>query len=478
MIDEACELFSRNTGFPGHLLSLTIAEKRHVVDVLLAMLLQVLGSGLTSYDNFSHLLHLISNYLEAEWEEASREVSTGSGESNRVGKRLERHMFTVRACTVLLFLLEIQPTIPNLYESLAHSCGSVHGAAGWILSAMVNSYSDDIRSIGVRCIVAYLQRTAKSPESPLSLDGHVAIGQDKTKPSENNGTSSNTFALISNVGTGLLMSNVTQKLAAMGPSVRSPSKLTAAVVYKLLWHLLKSHRYRLGTKTQSSLIHMVFEDGNSSSQSFNFLRDNFVEVDDILGEGVKLDIAWADTVLTDTQVGPDSRIRDSLGVGTIMRLLRFLPGDYTDHWLSIFVGLSATNQGEIGKLCNYPDWQPCLFQLISEVLEQMTSFISLLRTSESTAHKGNASEHASSADPAHTDGMPSVQNSSPEETRSVVANTWQHNSAKLSERFDLSVELYAVLLGHCIREGGEKVIKFWPQQIESHLSLTIRFFVS
>ena len=420
------------------------------------MILQILGTGLTSYDNFPHILHLISSCLEAEWEDASREIANGVEDSNRIGKRQERHLFTVKACTVLQFLLHIQPTIPNLYENFAHSCGDVQGGAAWILSAMVNSYSDEIRSIGVRCLVAYLQRTAKSPDSPLSLDGRVVTGMDKT---DSGSTTSNTLALISNVGQGLLMSNVTQKLAAMGPIVKTPSKLTAAVVYKLLWHLLKSHRYRLGSKTQSSLIRMVFEDKNASFHNFKYLRDKFLTVDDILGDGVMLDIAWAEGVFGDTRIGTDTPIRDSLSTGTIMRLLRFLPGEFTDQWLSILVSLASTSQDEVGKLCDYPDWQPCLFQLISEVLEQMTKCVSISRATQNTESEGAPVEEALVVDSSVENGVFSVKDlKSPKDIGPTITNEVRNTSAQLSERFDLSVELYSILLGHSIREDSGKVI--------------------
>jgi hypothetical protein len=109
---------------------------------------------------------------------------------------------------------------------------------GWILSAMVNTFDDRIRSLGVRSVSAYLDFTSRTPDAPLSLGAPLQPSESETPPATDVSSSvrlaSNRFPLIA------------KGLAAMGPGVRAivvtPSKLTARVVFKLLWHFLKSHR--------------------------------------------------------------------------------------------------------------------------------------------------------------------------------------------------------------------------------------------
>jgi hypothetical protein len=55
---------------------LKLLERRHILDVLFGMMFQVLGVG-TSIEGFSHFLHMLSTYLESEWEQASKEVAEG-----------------------------------------------------------------------------------------------------------------------------------------------------------------------------------------------------------------------------------------------------------------------------------------------------------------------------------------------------------------------------------------------------------------
>ena len=435
------------------------------MDVVLGMIFQVLGLGETE-EGLSQFLHLISCYLEAEWELASKEVSAGVQAANRSGLREERYIFTVKASTIILLLLQTRPPIPNFYESFAASCGGIQGGAAWLLSALVNSHCDQIRSIGVRCVVSYIERTSRSPDSPLSLDRPITSDLDKSKGSGMDARTlqANTLSLISNVGQGALISNVARGLAAIGPSVRSalltPSKLTPRVVYKLLWHLLKSHRYRMHDRTQSSLIRMVFDDSVSSPSllpSYEFLRDHFIKVDDIFCNGVSIDMGWIDGILSETLFDHEKSIQDSLAIGTLMRLLRFLPSKFTDEWLSHLLQFVSTDLSAVDTLSTCPDWQPCLFQFISETIEQSTSSVlshlhppSGDKTETGALHiAGDLSLPISTHDPENR--MRLIDQGQPVSTYS------QNDLAILNGRLDKSLDLYAALLGHCIREGGDQV---------------------
>lgn len=434
------------------------------MDVVLGMLFQVLGLGATQ-EGLSQFLHLISCYLEAEWEQASKEVSAGLQAANRSGVREERYIFTVKASTILLLLLQTRPPIPNLYESFAASCGGIQGGAAWLLSALVNSHCDQIRSIGVRCVVSYIERTSRSLDSPLSLDRPITSDLEKSKGSGMDARTlqANTLSLISNVGQGALISNVARGLAAIGPSVRSalltPSKLTPRVVYKLLWHLLKSHRYRMRDRTQSSLIRMVFEDTAASPSplpSYEFLRDHFIKVDDIFGNGVSIDMGWIDGILSETEFDPEKSIQDSLAIGTLMRLLRFLPSEFTDQWLSHLLQFVSTDLSAVDTLSTCPDWQSCLFQFISETIEQSTSSIA------SHLQLPNGDKIEPGARHVAGDLSPLLSTDPENGTRSIdqgqpVSTSSQNDLAVLNGRLDKSLDLYAALLGHCIREGGDQV---------------------
>jgi hypothetical protein len=234
-------------------MTLSIDERRHAVDVYLGMVFQILAVG-ANVDGFSQFLHMLSYYLEFEWGAASQEqeMSQGAEGIQRSGIRKERYIFTRKACTLLLFLLQIRPSVPGLYESFAATCGSVQDGAAWILSAIVNSFCDEIRSIGVRILVTYVERTSRSPDLPLALEKPVTIQSDKPNRTLDGRATihENTMSLISNVGQGLLNTNVGKGLAAIGPSVRSrllsQSKLTARVVYKVcLWLNYKRFFFRI-----------------------------------------------------------------------------------------------------------------------------------------------------------------------------------------------------------------------------------------
>jgi hypothetical protein len=400
-----------------------------VLDILLGMIFQVLGVG-SNIDSVSHFMHLLSQFLEAEWEAAS---NTTKDEKNAVNGTLreERRDFLLKACISLFYLLQARPYVPNFLESFAGTCGSVQGGASWILSSMVNSHSDKIRSLGVRCIVCYLERTGSSADQPLSLG---TFESERTKPPDSRRIQENTLSLISNVGQGFLNSNVGKGLAALGPAVRSkllsPSKLTSRVVYKLMWHLLKLHRYRLGQWTQASLFDMVSEPPDEPlSRSVDGIKENFIVVDCTRLGCAKLNMEWAKSSLSDVTIHPETAIRDSLGVSTVMRLLRFLPDESVVHWLEHFVHLANKRVSNAEALSCCVDWQSCLFQLTSEVVEKISATCS--------------------------SGFENSDTSSPNQLRGESANLSILDV--LCRKLDLALDLYAALLAHRVREGGDKV---------------------
>lgn len=414
---------------------ITVSERRHISDVLVGMIFQVLGSGTFPRD-LSPFLDLLSFCLDSEWDESSQEM----GEKNqivRTGLRHERYVFAVKACTILLFLFQIKPAVPNLVVSFAHCCGSVEGGAGWILCSMINSFDDTIRGLGVRCLSSYMESTATSPDSPLSAGAKAetekpAAGSPEGSKLGQRRIQSGRLALLA-VGKGL---------AAMGPgAVRSivltPSKLTARVIYKLLWHLLKGHRTRIGKKTFSALVYLVVDDvgfSSSSLSSMDFVLDKYIVSDDILAGAYRICNEYADSLLEETSVAPGRSVRDGLGISTVMRLLRYLAGDFKDKFLATILQLAKNDRASVQILASLPDWQPCLFHLISEALEKIDSS----RTSATT-------------------DMTSLDGTAANDIEAASPSLMLEGTLGTEARPDLYLELYAIFLGHCIREGGERV---------------------
>jgi hypothetical protein len=224
------------------------------------------------------------------------------------------------------------------------------------------------------------------------------------------------MTLINNVGHSLFSSNVGKGIVIITPAARSkaavPFGVTPRVVYKLLWHLIKSHRYRIGKFTHAALVYMVFERRQDATVwSSRFLIDHLVDED-------TMNFAWADSIITDdTAASNSSSTPDGLGTSTIFRLLRFLPDEYIDKWLSDLARLSHRSPGCATAFASCPDWQPCLFHLVSESVEKISNKIESQKTS------GLSGE--------------------------FISDT--------NRRFDLALDLYSLLLGHLVQIGGEKV---------------------
>ena len=392
-------------------------KQSQVADVLLGMIFEVLSSGVSPRD-LSPFLHFLSFNLECEWNDST---SSEELDRSRPGYRKERQRITVNSASVFLFLLQIRPPVPGLFESFAHCCGSVQSGVAWILSAMVNSHDDHVRSLGVRCVHCYLDVTSRGPDSPLSIMS--------TLPAAERDISTQSDAPSSMKRLGLLAKG----LAAMGPGVRSlvipPSKLTPRVVVKLLWHLLRTHRKSLGAMTRSSILCWISDDDGilfSSISSSDFLRAHLLSESKTDQPGYQFCADWANEVLSETGNIVGRSLRGPLMLGALLRLLRYLDGEMQDQWLEDLITLVRSSRRSTSLLSSLPDWQPSLFHLISETLDLLTS---ISDSSES------AIVHASK-----DEQMP-------------------HGGDKgiLSRRLDQSLSLYSILLGFLVREGGDKV---------------------
>lgn len=342
---------------------------------------------------------------------------------------MQRYVFLKKACKLLYCSLELNPS--DRVEVFARACGSTDGGAAWLLSALVNSYCDEIRSIGIRCLSIYMRAAAQGPDLPLSFPSQTKSLRDKipTRKTILSGPGKlqeNAMTLISNVGHNILNANERKEKNVSGVSAQS--KLTPRVIYKLLWHLLKSHRHRMGEHTQAALIHMVFKK-DSPFASGNFSRKKLIRVNSSISpQATEVAFDWIDSfIANNSSIGESAEcIPDPLSMNTILRTLRFISSEYTCQWLSHLVKLCETNQratAAVAAAC--VDWQSSLFQFISETIEKMIASASTTETKK--------------------DGP------------SLVENYQQPSGNGLNNSFELSLELYSILFGWIIRNDGEKV---------------------
>jgi hypothetical protein len=111
-----------------------------------------------------------------------------------------------------------------------------------------------------------------------------------------------------------------------------------------------------------------------------------------------------------------------------MRLLRFLPDHLTDQWLANLYDLSSQSQDTLQALSLCPDWQPSLFQFISELVESIA-------------------------------GLEKVEQRDGDQNKvgAISSSSAQLQLSNLENRLHVSLELYSSLLGHRLREGGDQV---------------------
>ncbi len=332
-----------------------------------------------------------------------------------------------RGCTILLFLLQIRPRIAGLYEGIAELCGSIQAAVGWILSCTVNIDDDVVRSLGLRCIALYLEVTSKGHDSPLSLEvisAHVNSETSKTQD-----------VSLSVTRARNRVAQIAKGIAAMGPHTRtislSYSKLTARIALKYLWNLLRSRRSQLGTDSFTSLFYWITDDGgtlSASLSSIEFVRKHLLTKPD--EPYPLLCYSWSHEILRETASVIGRSLKNLLVIETVFRLLRYMNKSLLDQWLGDFLLLIKSSRRNTSLLASTSDWQSCLFHLVSETLEELYN------------HQCESQEEFTAR---HTDQKKFVNCEMTEVTSSVA------------QRLDRCLLLYATLLGHVVREGGDQV---------------------
>lgn len=415
------------------------ASKIDKKNLFLAMLFDILVIG-TSPRELAPFLNFLSSILDAQrWETIPSDGGTSDPHSSLQAytKRL-----AIDCSIVLFMLLQVRPPVNGLYMSLAHCCGSVQGGAAWILSSLVNSTDDNILSLGVRSICSYLELASKGPDSGLAFGPILP-----SEPEAASGTD-----VSSSVRRGAnRMAQIAKGIAAMGPTGSKGTslypKLTARVIFKLLWHLLRSHRSHLGPKTRVALLFWIMNGNNltvSAIGSIGILRRYFVTEDAI--SGYQISFIWAEKKLLEVENVGGHAIQDALAVGTVLRLLRYLDSRVKDQWLSDLLDLARGNRKSLTVLASVSDWEASLFHLASETLESFVAAQNQVDFESKTK-----SEEFNATTTERSDNMST-------ELSFVFHEQYSDSLDALRSRLDTCVDLYATLLGHILREGGNKAL--------------------
>ena len=371
---------------------LTASERNHLVDISLGIIFSILCVKVTS-KQLSPLLQFISFNLDSEWE-ANNDRGISSKYSN--GTQTLRFDATVKACALLTILLQFRPVIPGLFDSLNVCLGDI---VSWLLCCLVNSHDDKVRSNGIKCFVA-LYDTLLTGES---------FGSDQSSFAKQLfGMKHKAMQTFKNVGSGL----------GVIPKVFQVSPKSVGVAYKLLWYILKSHRYNIGHLSHNALLHALVKK-DATTDCSQWLDDLFVVEDHVLRFGYFFNSSPISLRNKNAQIdGKEWYLRNNFATATILELLRFLPVKDQEIWLFDLLTLVRVSPSCKNNFLDPFDWQHCLFHVASDTVEELCSF------NMSELHD----EKRSDEDKAH--------------------NSRHRN---LYARFDLIFELYATLVANCLR---------------------------
>jgi hypothetical protein len=388
-------------------------------DILLGMIFDVLSSGVTPAE-----LAPFVNFMSASFDPGTLTACDSDNQAPSDFMRPDRSdRLHAKCCATFFFLLQLRPPVSGLFESYVSLCGDIPAAIGWIFACMVKSFDDEVRSFGVRSVAAFLDVTSRSPDAPLIVG---AAGQVPTTDSESH------YASAQMRGLGI----IAKGFAAMSPGARSivapPINVTASIVVKLLWHLLKSQRDHSGGLTRAALLCWISDDNGvllSSYSSRAYLHSKLVSPSTVIQPGFSFDMDWGCRLLCETGKVVGRSLSDALALAAVLRLLRFLDFGLQVQWISDILVLAKASRKSMALLSACPEWQNCLFVLISDALE----LLGRARSSKQQQAGIDALEVPSNAQRVESD-------------MELVAR-----------RVDLCLELYSSLLGFLIREGGDKV---------------------
>ena len=528
-------LFDR---YPGSDAPLHLSERRHAVDVAFGIFVVIISSKSTE-TQLSPFLNFIAYNLDDEWEKASADGQSERLSNTRKGTRKERYIATCKACSILLFLLQKQPPIAGIHSSFEKCFSNANGIASFILCGMVNSFDDFIRSLGIRCLTKFLdgvngynkihQGYVNSKYDKYSID----INKQENEFNSSVGSKQESMSAASTlsktmkyVGSGLR----NMRAVTMYPNNLTLSKPAEKIIHKLLWHLLKCHRDVLDDLSHAALADLLLDSGQDylTSSPKPFSLDDVICVDHILQGGFRFNDEWAKLPTTPVGIDSSQNLRNIFAVGVILRLLRFLPDRMKERWLFDLLALIRISPRSIKSMLPSKDWQPCLFHLLSESVEEINKHNRTCSEKSKNEDKHqileSAAEDNENADLKQDDSSDKVQDSivhnpdddtnvaivnesigedessnitkekdvhsddpethlttkeniisndlSPENGLSMTTTPSSPHVNSIRARFDLVLKLYSILLGHGIRQGGNKVRN--DQEFKSSL-LSIRY---
>ncbi|GAX27124.1 hypothetical protein FisN_13Lh328 [Fistulifera solaris] len=379
----------------------TIEKIDHIVStIILGIIFSILSVSVTVKD-LSPLLNFIASIV------AQRE----NGKASFFRSKKDS---AVGACVVLLFLFKQRPIVSGLFESFAQCCGSVHNGAAWIVCSLINVDDEEIRALGIRTLDAYIKVTSKGPDDVLSLGTSMVQGRDEA-------TNGNEVTVNAIRASNRIRERLAQSLTAMGATGRMSTPASPRVVYKFVWHVLKSRRYQLSHFTNIALLHMSTDDDDLQSASTtepSFDEDCLIAPIRGPQPGYSLCLDRVRKFFTEKGELINKSLVNPLATGLILRLLRFLTEDQKDEWIRDLFSLANASRKNVALLASLPDWEPPMFHLISDTME------SVRRTSSKRVQDEETSNLAS---------------------RFVM-------------RLDVVLDIYSALLGHLLRVGTEKVV--------------------
>ena len=379
---------------------LTRKEIFHATRLLLGILFEILSGGATVED-MKHFVHFLSKHLESVYfQKAPPSPEPAFTESD---------LLLISPVVVLMLLLEVRPVVPGLLDNFAEACGSVSSAVAFVLRSMVLHKNDAVRSCGVRTVVAIVDVTGETPDSILRVPNSKVVEENTTKPSLLRESSSSMF---------LAPTRVAEMAKGFVPRQRSESKsvpkVHASTVMKLMWHFLKTQRGDLGVCTHFALLTISRESSlifPSCFSSLNHLKLYVTETDNSFQGSRKLSYNWKETLYQSDNNVISTVLNNTMTLSTIFRLLPFMD-DTKDTWLANLKSIAHANSKNISLMAQTQDWQSALFVIASDTVESL--------------------------------------NSAKNETIEI--------QEKLVKRLDLSVGLFAILLGHLVRDGGDDVL--------------------
>jgi hypothetical protein len=215
------------------------------------------------------------------------------------------------------------------------------------------------------------------------------------------------------------------------PKALVPSSITVTIIYKLLWHVLKCHRFSLGSQTHTALINLLIESTNDQfAPKATATSQHIFPVDSVVGIGYRFNHKWVGISETNERIETSQKIRNTAAASIILRLLQFLPNEEKERWLFDLLALIRISRSSVSEIVATKDWQHCLFHVVSDIVEEVSNYnTTKMELQRSIDHcsivLGESTDHSLKSD----------------KDNGVLA------------RFDLSFKLYATLLAQCIRDG-------------------------